>query len=655
MKKHSAGFTIVELVVVIVIIAILATISIVGFTNIQQGARNTQRSSQINSIAEALEKYYYKNGDYPSCAMMTQSSATVVTSVLSGLDPTLLTAPTVASGTNSFQCSAPTDTVHFGYLYGVNNYTLEYKEENTGTVIPLDSRHHANTPNQNLNLVADTATCGGSVSGGGSIALGTSQPVLASPATFCQLRPVNIPVSGNHGWDGSNGCAWDITNPSIYMDGPKTCTAHFTPIPLATPAVPSVVANVNSPSYGQTTWTWGAVSCGSSTTRYQYDYTISPSGYDSGWVATAATSVTLNTYTEGQTYQVAVQAQCYNTAPTSSSWSTSGSSPYTRPSITGGSISYGGGYTYHTFYSTGNLVVPAGTVQQNMSASVLGGGGGGAGGAGGNATLNTSTAFSPLSVGTYTATVGGGGGPNTAISGGAGGGGGQSSFQGVVSNGGGGGAGGSYQYYTVSNETHVSGGISWNYLMNWTNLSTGVVNGWDSNETSVTLTKNGGSSYWSYFILGGFTAGSIPSNATVSQVRVMASVIIRSYASGTLTLCQNTDTSNDCLSHTYAQTSLTAGASDVNTQMNIAWTPTVSTATMNTYGFDVDYYANNNYSASRMEYVDYVAMYFDYTYPYADVTGSTAGANTGVGGGAGVNNGYGGSGGSGYVQVKYPT
>jgi general secretion pathway protein G len=65
------GFTIVELLIVIVVIAILATISIVAYRGVQARARDSQRKSDIATIAKALELYYIDNGKYPvgSCTV----------------------------------------------------------------------------------------------------------------------------------------------------------------------------------------------------------------------------------------------------------------------------------------------------------------------------------------------------------------------------------------------------------------------------------------------------------------------------------------------------------------------------------------------------------------------------------------------------------
>jgi type IV pilus assembly protein PilE len=79
MRKSKSGFTIVELLVVIAVIGILTTIGIMSFTRYQASSRDTQRSSRTTLIAEALEKYYDKNGEYPSCSTLTQSATIVDT------------------------------------------------------------------------------------------------------------------------------------------------------------------------------------------------------------------------------------------------------------------------------------------------------------------------------------------------------------------------------------------------------------------------------------------------------------------------------------------------------------------------------------------------------------------------------------------------
>jgi prepilin-type N-terminal cleavage/methylation domain-containing protein len=50
LKKRNQGFTIVELLIVIVVIAILALLVITTYSGIQQKARNSKRSTDIQAI-----------------------------------------------------------------------------------------------------------------------------------------------------------------------------------------------------------------------------------------------------------------------------------------------------------------------------------------------------------------------------------------------------------------------------------------------------------------------------------------------------------------------------------------------------------------------------------------------------------------------------
>jgi len=309
------GFTIVELLVVIAIIGILSTIGVVSFSSIQSNARNTQRSSKITILSEALEKYYDKNGEYPSCAAMTAGSSTVTTTTLKGLDPDVLTAPNAIKGANSITCSDIASPDTFAYLGGVTQYTLKYKEEDSSNIPILDSRRHVATTTYTLTITAGT---GGTVNAGGTYNDGTTQTITATPSTYYSFSS----------WTGSTGCSGLVSH-TITMDANKTCTANFTPTAIAAPSAPTVTP---STAGGTTTWSWGAASCPGNTARYQYRYT-NTSGYNSGLIATASTSVAFTTSTEGKTYTVATQAECYNTA-TSSGMSAAGSAGYYRPITT---------------------------------------------------------------------------------------------------------------------------------------------------------------------------------------------------------------------------------------------------------------------------------------------------------------------------------
>jgi len=76
----SSGFTIVELLIVIVVIAILAAISIVAYTGIQQRARDSERTAELNSLQKALELYHVDTGGYPRCGSTGPNTPPVLSS-----------------------------------------------------------------------------------------------------------------------------------------------------------------------------------------------------------------------------------------------------------------------------------------------------------------------------------------------------------------------------------------------------------------------------------------------------------------------------------------------------------------------------------------------------------------------------------------------
>lgn len=151
------GFTLVELVVVLVAISILISISVIGIVRYQEDGRDSRRNANVTTIAEALEKYFDAKGEYPSCAAMTASVDTVVSSTLKGVDRTAFVAPGAeTSVTNSVRCGQ-TLTINgedfFEYSGGgganctgavaCTTFTLKYRNEGDDTIKSVTSRRTA--------------------------------------------------------------------------------------------------------------------------------------------------------------------------------------------------------------------------------------------------------------------------------------------------------------------------------------------------------------------------------------------------------------------------------------------------------------------------------------------------------------------------------
>lgn len=92
-QKRQQGFTIVELLIVIVIIGILAGLVVTQFLGANQQARDSERKTDINSIASQLEVYYAKAGGYPTPTNLTSETWRKGNSVNAGDQGKALIAP----------------------------------------------------------------------------------------------------------------------------------------------------------------------------------------------------------------------------------------------------------------------------------------------------------------------------------------------------------------------------------------------------------------------------------------------------------------------------------------------------------------------------------------------------------------------------------
>lgn len=188
MKISRRGFSTVEVLVVIAVIGVLTTIGVVSYNRYRLDARDAQRESQLTTVADALERYFQNNGEYPSCASMTQDPNVIVANILPGVDPNLFVSP--SSGlTNSILCGTTNDSNNFGYVGDGSStcqtgtaclsYQLQYKRESDGVIVSIDSQNSAD------------------ITTSGAITLN------AIPTPSCSVGFTNLSTS----WNNVNGAA----------------------------------------------------------------------------------------------------------------------------------------------------------------------------------------------------------------------------------------------------------------------------------------------------------------------------------------------------------------------------------------------------------------------------------------------------------------
>jgi prepilin-type N-terminal cleavage/methylation domain-containing protein len=180
--KNARGFTLVEILVVVVIITILATIGTLTYAGFQSQSRDQKRSANANVIADSLERYYEKNGEYPSIADVTSTDSAKIKTLFS--DPSALVMPNAPSNTiNSIK--SPTETLTPSIITydakvqnqsdqavcnnangGCDSFTLRWLDESGGRdLIESRNKDRIGVPQPPQNPILTASLIGNSVTG----------------------------------------------------------------------------------------------------------------------------------------------------------------------------------------------------------------------------------------------------------------------------------------------------------------------------------------------------------------------------------------------------------------------------------------------------------------------------------------------------------
>lgn len=363
MKKGVfGGYTLVELTVTIIVIGILVSIVALGVTKHQADARDEQRSTQSNSLAEALEKYYVKNGEYPSVRRMvntfSDNSAESVASTL-GITTDTLKMP----GSSSPQSITPVSIIEKGTLSysaesainndscqnvingGCDSYTLSYLDESGDTVV-IVSRYDGSQRTNVAAAPAQPVLSAGSGAVSNTVEVTSTEPNCAENAnrltsmyTFryrinsaAWSAWVNWTTSPSFVVGASQGQTVDFIGQTRCDDGatagiasPQSNVESYS-VPVGAPAAPTItVANSGNSVTGSVSTT----TCpAGTTTQYGIRSRVNNGTWSpySTWSTTRTSSQGSN---EGFKYDYQAQARC--TGSSTSAAVTSAVGTYTRP------------------------------------------------------------------------------------------------------------------------------------------------------------------------------------------------------------------------------------------------------------------------------------------------------------------------------------
>jgi prepilin-type N-terminal cleavage/methylation domain-containing protein len=83
-RRHTKGFTIVELLIVIVVIAVLAAITIAAYNGVQNRSRTSAGAANVNLVIKKAELFNSLYSVYPSYCMLATNTTNSATAAPTG-------------------------------------------------------------------------------------------------------------------------------------------------------------------------------------------------------------------------------------------------------------------------------------------------------------------------------------------------------------------------------------------------------------------------------------------------------------------------------------------------------------------------------------------------------------------------------------------
>ncbi|MDK2898815.1 MAG: hypothetical protein PWQ10_2 [Patescibacteria group bacterium] len=130
MKKHTNGFTVIEILFVTVLVATASILFFIQKNSLEIAARDNARKTAINAMYYSLEEVFYPANEYYPQSINSDN--------LKSMDPTLFTDPTdiMINTSGSSYTYTPANCVN----EKCKSYTLKATLENEGDFIKTNKR-----------------------------------------------------------------------------------------------------------------------------------------------------------------------------------------------------------------------------------------------------------------------------------------------------------------------------------------------------------------------------------------------------------------------------------------------------------------------------------------------------------------------------------